>query len=113
MSKLLICAVNQPGDLRYKQGDIVTVYPDTYTFQAGEGLPNFWQVTVLNIVGADRDSFIEEVRNDPFFPRLMTRRRKRFVDITQWSNQAQNSIAANGTATVLRVTLLASLTLRV
>lgn len=116
MSKLLVIAQDQldvPGSAakRYKQGDIVAVYPDDYVFQAGEGLPKFWQFTVLSITDTDRSSFLEE-DHDQFVPSLVTRRRKRFIDITQLSQQAQNSLAANGTATVLRIAVLGALTIR-
>lgn len=112
MAELLVCAVDQPGALRYKQGDIVAVFPDGHQWGAREGLPTFWQITTVSLVDSDRVSFLEEDRDRAFVAPRLLRRRKRFIDITLLSQLAQNNLASTGHATVLRLALLNALTLR-
>lgn len=112
MAELLLCAVNQPGLLRYGPGDIVVVKPDGHVWGAREGLPTFWQLTVVSLLDNDRVSLLEDVRDPLFIALRLLRRRKRFVDITQLSQLAQNNLASTGHATVLRLALLNALTLR-
>lgn len=115
MAELLVCAVNQPGGLRYKQGDIVAVFPDGHAWGAREGLPTFWQITTVSLIDGDFEvgDLTPEWDPNPVLlrPRLL-RRRRRFVDITQLSQLTQNRLASTGKATVLRAALLGALTLR-
>lgn len=114
MAEILLCAVNQPGVLRYQQGDVVIVLPNGHQWGAAEGLPNFWQITTVALTDSDRTPLIE-VDWDPnpllLRPRLL-RRRRRYIDITKLSQFAQNNLASTGKATVLRAALLNAITLR-
>lgn len=117
MAELLVCAVDTPGALRYKKGDVVALAPDGHVWGAREGLPTFWQLTVVSIVESDRTSLLADDRIpdaailDPSLLRLR-RRRKRFIDITKLSNLTRTRLANTGKATVLRAALLTAITLR-
>ena len=111
MSEVLLIAVDQPGTMRWKKGDIVAVFPDGHQWGSREGLPIFWQLTITSLIDTDRPTLLESVP-DPILLNRILRRRKRFIDVTQLSQFAQNNLTNTGHATVLRLAFLAALTLR-
>jgi hypothetical protein len=103
-------AANDP--LRYRQGDIVIVFPDGHVWGSLEALPDFWRLTVVSLLDTDRTLAIESTFN-PIIPSQMTRRRKRFMDITKLSNPVQNNLNTTGVSNVTRLGFFNALTLRV
>lgn len=110
--QLLVWARTGGGPLQYEQGDIVDIRPDGAAWGNAEILPDFWQITVVALLDADRDTAVERVFALVNGRMAVTRRRKRFLDITKLSQLAQNNLAATGVTNITRLGFLAAITLK-
>lgn len=107
--QLLVSAQTRIG---YDQGDIIDARQDGAAWGSDEVLPKFWQITVVSLLDSDRTQVFE--RNGSFVNGVfvLTRRRKRFLDITKLSALAQNNLATTGITNITRLGFLAAITLK-